>query len=213
MTTLARHGMMFVLSSPSGGGKTTLARLLLQNDPDISLSVSCTTRAPRLGEEEGKDYYFIDEKSFAEKREADYFYEYASVFGNWYGTPKTAVREKLAAGKDVLFDVDWQGTRELAAKAREHVVSLFILPPDLAELRRRLTARAQDAKEVIDARMCRAEGEIAHWKDYDYVLVNDSIDLCLQNILYILKAERLKRYDKDKVGTFVNGLLNGNRHK
>ena len=210
---LPRHGMMFVLSSPSGGGKTTLSRLLLQNDPDVSLSVSCTTRAPRPGEAEGKDYYFLSEESFAQKRDADYFYEYANVFGNWYGTPKSAVRDQLSAGRDVLFDIDWQGTRELSAKAREHIVSVFILPPNLEELRRRLTARGQDSEEVVQSRMARAEGEIEHWKDYDYVLINDSIDLCLQNILYILKAERLKRSDPDGVGRFVNGLLNRNRHK
>ncbi|MET0156181.1 MAG: guanylate kinase [Rickettsiales bacterium] len=211
MATLARKGMMFVLSSPSGGGKTTLARLLLQNDADISLSVSCTTRPPRAGEEHGKDYFFLDAESFAKKRASDYFYETAQVFGNWYGTPKGAVQEKLASGQDVLFDVDWQGTRSLAAKARESVVSVFILPPNLAELRRRLTVRAQDAADVIDLRMRRAEEEIAHWSDYDYVLINDSIDLCLQNILYIVKAERVKRQDSSAVERFVNGLLGEDR--
>lgn len=202
-----RKGLMFALSSPSGGGKTTLARLLLQNDPGITLSVSYTTRAPRPGEIHGKDYFFSEESAFRHKAAAGYFYEYAEVFGALYGTPKHYVQEHNAAGKDVLFDIDWQGTRRLTQSARADIVSVFILPPSLEELRRRLTARGQDSEDIIEARMARARDEISHWNEYDYVVVNDAIDATLQKILYILRAERLKRERRNDIGALAASLL------
>lgn len=203
----ARKGMMFVLSSPSGGGKTTLSRLLLQNDADITLSVSCTTRIPRSGEQHGKDYFFLDKEDFEERIKRNVFYEHAEVFGNYYGTPRDYVAECNDAGKDVLFDIDWQGTRRLTKNARDDIVSIFILPPSLGELRRRLTARGQDDETIIDARMQRAKEEISHWSEYDYVVVNDSIDATLQKVLYILRAERLKRKRQYAVAELAASLM------
>lgn len=198
---------MFILSSPSGAGKTTLSHLLRQNDPNITMSISYTTRPKRPDEENGVDYFFVSESDFEKKVDEKYFYEYAEVFGNYYGTPRKRVEEELASGKDVLFDIDWQGTRRLTSKARDDIVSVFILPPSMAELARRLKSRAQDSNTVITNRMERAHDEISHWDEYDYVVINDSIDYSLQNILYILKAERLKRRRQNALTDFVGDLL------
>lgn len=202
-----RRGFMFVLSSPSGAGKTTLSRLLMQNDANLVMSISSTTRKTRKGEEHGKDYYFIEEPEFEKKIDDKFFYEYAEVFGNYYGTPRAKVEDSIAAGQDVLFDIDWQGTRRLTSKARDDIVSVFILPPSMDELERRLVSRGQDAADVIKRRMDRASDEISHWNEYDYVIVNDNIDSSLQNILYILKSERLKRTRQHSLPEFVNDLL------
>ena len=201
---------MFILSSPSGAGKTTLSRLLMQNDSNITMSLSYTTRPKRPNEIDGVDYVFVTEKEFEEKADAKFFYEFAEVFGNFYGTPRKRVEDELAGGKDVLFDIDWQGTRRLTAKARDDIVSVFILPPSMAELARRLKSRAQDSSAVIDGRMARANDEVSHWDEYDYVVINDSIDSSLQNILYILKAERLKRRRQNSLPEFVGELLKQN---
>jgi guanylate kinase len=204
---MKRRGIMFILSSPSGAGKTTLSRLLRQNDPNITMSISYTTRKKRPNEEDGVDYFFVTEKDFEKKADDKFFYEFAEVFGNFYGTPRKRVEAELAAGRDVLFDIDWQGTRRLTAKARDDIVSVFILPPSMTELARRLKSRGQDSSEVIMQRMDRAHDEISHWDEYDYVVINDSIDYSLQNILYILKAERLKRRRQNSLMGFVGDLL------
>ena len=204
---MKRRGLMFILSSPSGAGKTTLSRLLRQNDPNITMSISYTTRKKRSNEEDGVDYFFVSEKDFEKKADEKFFYEFAEVFGNYYGTPRKRVENELASGRDVLFDIDWQGTRRLTAKARDDIVSVFILPPSMEELARRLKTRAQDTDEVIAQRMERAHDEISHWDEYDYVVVNDSIDYSLQNVLYILKAERLKRRRQNSLMEFVGDLL------
>lgn len=205
--SLVKRGFMFVLSSPSGAGKTTLSRLLMQNDDQLVMSVSCTTRTKRQQEVDGQDYFFLNHDEFEKKVNQNYFYEHAKVFDHWYGTPKSFVNQTLESGKDVLFDIDWQGTRRLTEEARPDVVSVFILPPSMAELERRLHNRDQDSKEVIQSRMNRANDEISHWDEYDYVIINDSIDGSLQKILYILQAERLKRIRQQGLGAFVQNLL------
>ena len=204
---LDRRGFMFVLSSPSGAGKTTLSILLMQNDNKLVMSISSTTRSPRDNEVHEKDYFFISEKEFEEKIDKKFFYEYAEVFGNYYGTPRKKVEDSISAGKDVLFDIDWQGTRRLTSKARDDIVSVFILPPSMDELRRRLITRGKDSTDVIERRMARASDEISHWNEYDYVIINDNIDTSLLNILYILKAERLKRTRQHSLSDFVNDML------
>lgn len=205
--TLRNRGFMFILSSPSGAGKTTLSRLLMQNDKDLVMSVSSTTRKMRQGEIEEKDYYFIEKEEFKQKIDNKFFYEWAEVFGNFYGTPKDRVLESLDSGKDVLFDIDWQGTRRLTEKNRDDIVSIFILPPSMKELKRRLKSRAQDSEEVIQKRMDRASEEISHWNEYDYVIVNDDIDASLQKVLYILKSERLKKIRQKRLEAFVDEVL------
>jgi guanylate kinase len=202
-----RRGCMFVLSSPSGAGKTTISRLLLQNDSDIQMSISATTRPKRSKEEDGVDYYFMNEADFEKKIEAKYFYEYAEVFGHLYGTPREKVEATLMGSRDVLFDIDWQGTRRLISKARDDVVSIFILPPSMQELERRLRARAQDSDETIRARMARASDEISHWHEYDYVIINNSLDESLQKVLNILWAERLKRARQLGLPDFIHDML------
>ena len=204
---LKRRGFMFVLSSPSGAGKTTLSRLLMQNDNNLVMSISSTTRGKREKEVHGVDYYFVEEKEFEEKIDDKFFFEYAEVFGNYYGTPRDKVEDSISSGKDVLFDIDWQGTRRLTSKARDDIVSVFILPPSMEELERRLVSRDQDSREVIKRRMDRASEEISHWNEYDYVIVNDDIDASLQKILYILKSERLKRTRQHGLPDFVSDLL------
>ena len=154
-----------------------------------------------------KDYYFTDQENFQRKINEDFFLEYEEVFGNFYGTPKNKVEESISQGKDVLFDIDWQGTRRLTSKAREDIVSVFILPPSMSELKRRLISRGQDKPEIIEKRMARATAEISHWNEYDYVIINENIDASLQNILYILKSERLKRTRQHSLGNFVDDLL------
>ena len=199
---------MFVLSSPSGAGKTTLSRRLLTDDGDITLSVSATTRPPRPGEVDGVDYVFVTPERFAEMVAADDLLEWATVFGNRYGTPRAPVEAALHEGHDVLFDIDWQGTQQLQqTDAASDLVRVFILPPDLAELERRLQGRATDPADVIAGRMARARDEISHWGEYDYILVNDDADLCLAELRAILKAERLRRKRQLGLADFVRGML------
>jgi guanylate kinase len=199
---------MFVLSSPSGAGKTTLSRRLLAEDGDITLSVSATTRPPRTGETDGVDYYFVTPDRFATMVAEDELLEWATVFGNRYGTPRGPVEDALHAGRDVLFDIDWQGTQQLQqTDAASDLVRVFILPPDLAELERRLQGRATDHPDVIAGRMARARDEISHWGEYDYILVNDDADLCLAELRAILKAERLRRKRQLGLADFVRGML------
>jgi guanylate kinase len=191
--TARRRGILFVLSSPSGAGKTTMARRLLADCPDIVVSVSATTRPMRPGEVDGKDYHFKSLEEFEGLVEAQAFLEWAHVFGNRYGTPRQPVEAALKAGRDVLFDVDWQGTQQLVAAAHKDVVAIFLLPPSMAELERRLRARRTDSDAVIAGRMARASAEISHWSEYNYVLVNDDADACFAEIRAIVTAERLRR--------------------
>lgn len=183
---------MLVLSSPSGAGKTSIARALLKRDPEITMSVSATTRPRRPGETEGKDYYFTDEQRFKTDINKGLFLEYARVFDNYYGTPLRPVQETLAAGRDVLFDIDWQGTQQIKAKAREDLVSVFVLPPSTAELERRLLSRAQDTAEVVAGRMAQAADEMSHYPEYDYIIVNHDLEASIEAVHTILKAERLR---------------------
>ena len=206
---IQRRGLMLVLSSPSGAGKTTLARWLLKTDPGLTMSVSATTREPRPGEMNGREYHFTAVEDFLRMVQQDEFIEHAVVFGNHYGTPKKPVFEALAAGRDVLFDIDWQGTQQLRQQARDDVVSIFVLPPSREELERRLKSRAEDAPEVIAKRMAKADGEISHWAEYDYVIVNDDIETAQQQLAVILKAERLKRKRQPGLFGFVEGLMRG----
>ncbi|HIQ17334.1 MAG TPA: guanylate kinase [Novosphingobium capsulatum] len=203
---LHRRGLMLILSSPSGAGKTTIARRLLELDPDIAMSVSATTRPMRPGEVDGKDYHFVDRPTFDAMVEANEFYEWAEVFGNCYGTPKAHIRARLKQGQDTLFDIDWQGTQQLYQKAEADVVRVFILPPSIEELRRRLTGRGTDSEDVISARMARAQAEISHWDGYDYVVVNHDVDDCYTQIAQILAAERLKRARQTGLIGFVREL-------
>ena len=209
MTEIARRGLMLVLSSPSGAGKSTLSRLLLEAEGgSVIMSVSTTTREPRSGEVEGEDYNFVDIAHFERMVEDDALLEHARVFDNYYGTPAGPVEGALRTGRDVLFDIDWQGTQQLAQKAREDLVRIFILPPSKGELERRLRARGQDSEEIVTKRMSKADQEISHWAEYDYVIVNDDIDRSLRRIRAILEAERLKRERQVGLVTFVRGLMN-----
>ena len=204
---LARRGLMFILSSPSGAGKTTISRMLLEADGEIKLSVSVTTRPPRPGEIDGVHYYFVDDAEFDRMVEEDDFYEWAHVFGHRYGTPKGRIRTALKEGQDFLFDIDWQGTQQLKQKDEQDVVTVFILPPSLAELRQRLESRAQDSAEVIDSRMDRARGEISHWAEYDYVVINDDVDACFAKVREVLDAERMRRTRQTGLIPFVRELM------
>ena len=206
---IQRRGLMLVLSSPSGAGKTTLSRQLLDNDSQIQLSVSCTTRQKRPGERDGVDYRFVDTATFRGMIERKQFLEYAEVFGNYYGTPKAPVDEALAAGRDVLFDIDWQGTQQLRDKGRTDLVTVFILPPSTRDLEKRLLTRAQDPKEIVAQRMAKAADEMSHWAEYDYVVVNSDIATSLSNLKAILTAERLKRERQVGMSGFVKGLREG----
>jgi guanylate kinase len=205
-----RRGLMFILSSPSGAGKTTLSRMLLASEVEagnaMTLSISVTTRKARPGEVDGKDYCFIDKPKFDSMAGAHELLEHAEVFGNFYGTPASFVENHISKGTDVLFDIDWQGTRQLAEKRRVDMVSVFILPPSMAELERRLRARAQDSDEIVKGRMSKAAAEISHYHEYDYVLVNNNLDESLATIRQILVAERLKRSRQLWLKTFVDGL-------
>jgi guanylate kinase len=204
--TLQRRGLMFILSSPSGAGKTTISHLLLARDEEVSLSVSATTRPIRPGEIDGRDYHFVGQAEFDAMVEADEFYEWATVFGHSYGTPKAHIRAGLKEGRDFLFDIDWQGTQQLFQKDQQDVVRVFILPPSLEELQRRLTGRGTDSAEVIAARMERARAEISHWDGYDYVVVNDEVEACYAKVSQIL-AERMKRARQTGLIGFVRGLM------
>ncbi|MBR0827967.1 guanylate kinase [Bradyrhizobium manausense] len=201
-----RRGLMFVLSSPSGAGKTTLSRLLIERMPGLKMSVSATTRAKRPGEVDGRDYQFVDKPSFEEMVKQDELLEWATVFDNRYGTPRAPVEAALSAGQDVLFDIDWQGTQQLREKARADVVSVFILPPSAADLEKRLHSRAQDSDEVIRKRMSRASDEMSHWAEYDYIVINHDVDEAFAEVQSILKAERLKRERRTGLVGFVRGL-------
>lgn len=201
-----RRGLMFVLSSPSGAGKTTLSRMLLEKMPGLRMSVSVTTRAMRPGEADGKDYYFIDKTAFDAMAKNNELLEFAPVFDNFYGTPRKPVEEALASGEDVLFDIDWQGTQQLREKARDDVVSVFILPPSAADLEKRLHTRAQDSHEIIRGRMSRASHELSHWAEYDYVVTNRELEKAYEEVANILKAERLKRERQTGLSAFVREL-------
>jgi guanylate kinase len=208
-SAIQRRGLMLVLSSPSGAGKTTLSRQLLDNDKQIQLSVSCTTRQKLPGERDGVDYRFVDTATFRGMIERKEFLEYAEVFANYYGTPKAPVDEALAAGRDVLFDIDWQGTQQLRDKGRADLVTVFILPPSTRDLEKRLLTRAQDPKEIVAQRMAKAADEMSHWAEYDYVVVNSDIGTSLTNLKAILTAERLKRERQVGMSVFVKGLREG----
>lgn len=197
---------MLVLSSPSGAGKTTIARKLLAGDPGLSMSVSATTRAPRSGEVEGQDYYFLSQEKFSEMVENNEFLEYAQVFDNSYGTPRAPVEAALSAGKDVLFDVDWQGTQQLHGRAGDDLVRVFILPPSQEELERRLRGRNQDSEDVIIKRMAQASDEMGHYDEYDYIVVNVDREESVEEVHTILRAERLKKPRRDGLYDFVRGL-------
>ena len=203
---VARRGLMLVLSSPSGAGKTTLSRRLLEYDPNVELSISVTTRKKRPSEMEGRDYHFIDRRRFDELVEKGELLECAEVFDNYYGTPKKPVMDALAAGRDMLFDIDWQGTKQLEKSARNDMVSIFVLPPSIPELERRLRARAQDDYETIHRRMAKAADEMSHWAEYDYVVINRDLEQAFDDVAAILAAERLKRERQSGLSDFVRGL-------
>lgn len=203
---VARRGLMYVLSSPSGVGKTTLSRLLLRTDPDVALSISVTTRQRRRGEVDGRDYHFIDAARFGAMVKSGELLEWAEVFGNRYGTPRAPVEKALRAGRDVLFDLDWQGTQQLRKKARDNLVSVFVLPPSVPELARRLKTRAREGRDVIKARMAKAAGEMSHWPEYDYVIVNSDKKCAFAQVRAILAAERLKRERQIGLPDFVGRL-------
>ena len=207
--TLQRRGLMFILSSPSGAGKTTIARMLLAEDRGIALSVSVTTRPARPGEVDGRDYFFVSQAEFDAMVADELFFEYATVFDHSYGTPKAAIKAGLREGCDFLFDVDWQGTQQLYQRAETDVVRVFILPPSLPELGRRLTKRATDSAEVIAGRMARAKNEISHWDGYDYVVVNDDVAVCFAKVKQILAAERMRRSRQTGLVAFVRELSRG----
>ncbi|HUL88299.1 MAG TPA: guanylate kinase [Pseudolabrys sp.] len=204
--TIARRGLMLVLSSPSGAGKTTLSRKLLEEDKGVALSVSVTTRKMRPGEKDGHDYHFIDRRRFDAMVEKNELLEWAEVFDNYYGTPARPVMDALAAGRDVLFDIDWQGTQQLRDKARNDMASVFVLPPSIPELERRLHTRAQDDYETIHRRMAKAADEMSHWAEYDYVVINRDFAQAFAEVRAILAAERLKRARQPGLYDFVRGL-------
>ncbi len=203
---VARRGLMLVLSSPSGAGKTTLSRKLLDMDKGVALSISVTTRKMRPGEKDGRDYHFIERRQFDALVEKNDLLEWAEVFDNFYGTPKKPVMEALASGRDVLFDVDWQGTQQLRDKAPNDLVSIFVLPPSIPELERRLKTRAQDDYETIHRRMAKAADEMSHWAEYDYVVINHDIGQAFADVAAILAAERLKRERQVGLSDFVRRL-------
>jgi guanylate kinase len=203
----ARRGLLFILSSPSGAGKSTLSRRILQSDDNFTFSVSATTRAPRPGEQDGREYHFRSEAEFKAMVENGEMLEHARVFGNSYGTPRAPVEAAINAGRDVLFDVDWQGGQQIRnSPLKDAVASVFILPPSITELERRLKARGQDSDEVVAGRMARSRDEISHWAEYDYVLINDDIDACEAEIRAILTAERLRRDRRPGLVSFVQTL-------
>jgi guanylate kinase len=204
--TLQRRGLMFVLSSPSGAGKTTIAHRLLEKVPGIGMSVSVTTRPIRPGEIDGQDYHFVDQPSFDRMVTDEHFLEWAEVFGNCYGTPKAEIKAGLREGRDFLFDIDWQGTQQLYQRMEVDVVRVFLLPPSIEELEQRLRSRRTDSEAVIAERMARARSEISHWDGYDYVVVNDDIDACFEKVRGILESERLRRARQTGLVDFVRQL-------
>ena len=206
---IARRGLMLVLSSPSGAGKTSISRALLECEPDLSMSVSVTTRPNRPGEVAGRDYHFIDTEQFGLMANRGELLEHAKVFGNYYGTPRAPVDEALASGLDVLFDIDWQGTQQLNEAARRDLVAVFILPPSTRELEKRLKTRAQDSAQVVAERMSKAADEMSHWPEYDYVVINNDLDASVVQVRSILAAERLRRDRQIGLGDFVKALREG----
>jgi guanylate kinase len=208
-TPVQRRGLMFVLSSPSGAGKTTITRALLQNNPGLVISISATTRQKRPGEVDGQDYYFVDIPQFNQMIESGDMLEHAKVFGNYYGTPRQPVEDALSRGLDVIFDIDWQGTQQLREQRESDLVTLFILPPNAKELERRLRSRAQDTEETIRHRMEKASDEMTHFSEYDYVIINNNVDHAIQSAQAILDAERQKRYRAVGLSDFVRGLKDG----
>ena len=205
--TLQRRGLMFILSSPSGAGKTTIAhRLLAEEGSELRMSISVTTRPMRPGEIDGSDYFFVDRTQFDRLVEEDSFFEWAEVFGHCYGTPKAEIRDRLRRGEDFLFDIDWQGTQQLYQRAQGDVVRVFLLPPSIEELEHRLRSRGTDSDEVIRSRMERARAEISHWDAYDYVVINDDIEACFEKVKTILEAERMRRLRQTGLIDFVRGL-------
>ncbi len=210
--TLERRGLMFVLSSPSGAGKTTIARALLGQNSDIHVSVSATTRQRRAGEVHGQDYYFVSPEDFRDMVESGEMLEHAKVFDHYYGTPKGAVEEALSAGRDVIFDIDWQGTQQLLEKARGDLVTTFVLPPSRKALERRLHTRSKDtleSQEQINGRMAKADSEISHYSEYDYVIINDDVKEAIEKAQLILTCERLRRHRLSGLSDFVRGLIDG----
>ena len=206
LPTVNRRGLMLVLSSPSGAGKTTIARAVLERDSHITMSVSATTRPPRPGEIDGRDYHFLDVAKFEAMVEAGQFLEHARVFDNFYGTPREPVEAALASGRDVLFDIDWQGTQQVAENARNDLVTIFVLPPSVTELERRLRTRAQDTAEVVKKRMAKAGDEMSHWREYDYIVVNNDVDRSVAAVEAVLAAERLRRDRQVGMHDFVTHL-------
>ncbi len=204
-----RRGLMVVLSSPSGAGKSTLTRLLLKENPDMAMSVSATTRPPRPGEVDGKDYIFVSKDRFAQLETDDEFLEHARVFDNFYGTPRGPVEAALQNGRDIVFDIDWQGAQQLTQAAADDLVKIFILPPNMRELEHRLKTRAQDSDTVIAKRMSKSEAEISHWAEYDYVIVNETLETALAELLTIVGAERMRRRRQPWLGAFVKSLISG----
>ena len=205
-STIDRRGLLLVLSSPSGAGKTTLARHLMATDTAISMSVSVTTRRPRPGEVDGKDYIFLDEDRFKAMADGNELLEWANVFGNFYGTPHAPVEAAISGGRDVLFDIDWQGAQQLSEKMKHDVVRVFILPPSAKSLEQRLRARAQDPEEVVRKRMDAAAAEISHWPEYDYVIVNSDLQKSMEGLSAILTAERLRRERLNGLTAFVRDM-------
>ena len=204
---IVRRGLMLVLSSPSGAGKSTIARTLLETDKHIGLSVSVTTRQRRPSEIEGVHYHFISIREFERLRDSEALLEWAEVHGNFYGTPREPVEAAMAEGRDMLFDIDWQGAQQLQEKMAADVVSIFVLPPTMTELQSRLHRRAEDSEEVIATRLANSRSEIAHWREYDYVIVNDDLNIAFDSVQSIVKAERLRRDRRHGMFDFVRGLL------
>ena len=204
-----RRGLMIVLSSPSGAGKSTLTRALLAENDDMAMSISATTRRPRPGEIDGKDYIFVSKNLFTHMIDKGEFLEHAKVFDNYYGTPRARVEDALSEGKDVIFDIDWQGAQQLTQAAADDLVKIFILPPDMRELERRLRTRAQDSDDVIAKRMSKSENEISHWAEYDYVIVNEDIETVMEELRAIVTAERMKRKRQLWLGPFIKNLIDG----
>jgi len=202
-----RRGLMVVLSSPSGAGKTTLTRKLLKENPDMAMSVSATTRSPRPGEIDGEDYYFISKNKFAQMVDDEAFLEHARVFDNFYGTPRAPVEQALDDSRDIVFDIDWQGAQQLTQAAADDLVKIFILPPNMRELEKRLKTRAQDSDETIAKRMSKSEAEISHWAEYDYVIVNDNIETAMEELRTIVASERMRRRRQPWLSSFVKSII------